>query len=249
MSKPNIREIAEKELRFHEALAAECEQAGTEFARGRACGITELVSDIRKVLAADWLRLTASRCEVYLGGYQPVPIRCALDVHTGQHAGIGENGATVIWPEISAKHECEWCVAGYEIDGAYLTPGMPIHVLEDREVPCMQDGPEVAELRMHVVDREYRLAATESRLSYTEWQLETLGARVEQQGREIAKLRNTLDHIASSEVMGIKYARRIASHALTHVTCPDCDGAGVLNAGPGGHDHCDRCGTTGRVRR
>lgn len=35
----------------------------------------------------------------------------------------------------------------------------------------------------------------------------------------------------------------------THVTCPDCDGAGVLNAGPGGHDHCDRCGTTGRVRR
>lgn len=107
MSKPNIREIAEKELRFHEALAAECEQAGTEFARGRACGITELVSDIRKVLAADWLRLTASRCEVYLGGYQPVPIRCALNIHAGQHAGIGDDGATVIWPEQGELQEID----------------------------------------------------------------------------------------------------------------------------------------------
>lgn len=43
------------------------------------------------------------RCAVCLGGYQPVPIRCALEIHTGQHAGIGDGGATVIWPEAGEK--------------------------------------------------------------------------------------------------------------------------------------------------
>lgn len=49
------------------------------------------------------------RCEVYLGGKQPVPIRCGLNVHTGQHAGIDDNEETVIWPEISTQVTCPAC--------------------------------------------------------------------------------------------------------------------------------------------
>lgn len=46
-----LSEIIEKELRFHEGLAEECEQGGTDFGRGRAQGIRDLVIDIREHLA------------------------------------------------------------------------------------------------------------------------------------------------------------------------------------------------------
>jgi hypothetical protein len=38
------------------------------------------------------------RCAVYYGGYQPAPIQCALRVHGGLHAGVGDDGQTVFWP-------------------------------------------------------------------------------------------------------------------------------------------------------
>jgi len=44
-----LSEVIEKELRFHEGLAKECEQSGTDFGRGRAQGIRDLVSDIRGI--------------------------------------------------------------------------------------------------------------------------------------------------------------------------------------------------------
>lgn len=68
------------------------------------------------------------------------------------------------------------------------------------------------------------------------------------QGNEPSE-KSRLEAKADGVRLAIALVEAMPPALRTHITCPDCDGAGVLNAGPGGHDHCETCGTTGRVRR
>lgn len=98
------------------------------------------------------------------------------------------------WLRLTAPLGGEFAEIEARENGKYITRSETALLQEVHNLTAAReaDRQEIAELKMHVSDREYRLAGTEASLVQAGGEVETLKTRVEEKDAEIAGLRDAL---------------------------------------------------------